>query len=113
LTEPSPIELLLAQIVAETVDPNTEAIALGGSRTRGTATRSSDLDVAHFVVHPPPARQKFHALRSGILVTVSQKSLGQERAALAQPDRAIVIDRVIVPAPPLANCACCMIRTVS
>ncbi|MGZ3674306.1 MAG: nucleotidyltransferase domain-containing protein, partial [Ktedonobacterales bacterium] len=91
MTTPSSIELLLAQLVDETVSPNTEAIALGGSHARGTATRFSDLDIAHFVLDLPPTLQKFHAFRSGILVNVSLKSLAQERAALTQPDRAIVI----------------------
>lgn len=91
MPEPSPIDQLLAQIVDETAGPNTEAIALGGSYARGTATRYSDLDIAHFVLDLPPTSQKFHAFRSGILVNVSQKSLAQERAALAQPERAIVI----------------------
>jgi Nucleotidyltransferase domain len=91
LTKPPSIEPLLAQIVEETVGPNTEAIALGGSHARGTATRFSDLDITHFVLNLPPTNQKFHAFRSGMLINVGPKSLAQERAALTQPDRAIVI----------------------
>ncbi len=91
MTTPSSIEPLLAQIVDETIGPNTEAIALGGSHARGTATRFSDVDIAYFVLNLPPTSQKIHAFRSGVLVNIGQKSLAQERAALAQPDRAIVI----------------------
>lgn len=91
MTTPSSIEPLLAQIVDEIVGPNTEAIALGGSYARGTATHFSDLDLAHFVLNLPPTRQKYHVFRSGILVNVGQKSLALERTALTQPDRAIVI----------------------
>lgn len=91
MTNPTSVESLLTQIVDETVGPNTEAIALGGSYARSTATRFSDLDIAHFVLHLPPNPQKMHMFRSGILVTVGQKSLVQERATLALPERAIIL----------------------
>lgn len=91
MTDPASVESLLTQIVDETVGPNTEAIALGGSYARGTATRFSDLDIAHFVLNLPPTPQKIHTFRSGMLVNVGQKSLARERAALALPERAIIL----------------------
>jgi predicted nucleotidyltransferase len=91
LNDLASVESLLAQLVDESVGPNTEAIALGGSYARGTATQFSDLDIAHFVLNLPPMPQKRLFLRSGILVTVGQKSLAQERAALALPERAITL----------------------
>lgn len=91
LTNHNSVEALLTQIVRETVGPNTEAVALGGSYARGAATRFSDLDIAHFVLNLPPILQKLQSFRSGILVTVGQKSLAQERAALSIPERAIVL----------------------
>src|SRR5262249_9538336 len=87
----SHLESLLAEVVEEIRTPNTEAIALGGSYARGTATRYSDIDIAHFVYHLSATRQKFHAFRAGVLLTVGQKSLAQERAHLTQPEQAIVL----------------------
>lgn len=85
------IESLLAAIVTECNDENTEAIALGGSYARGTATRYSDVDIALFVSVLPDRYRKHYIFRDGYMVNYSMKSLAQERLALLQPERAIFL----------------------
>jgi predicted nucleotidyltransferase len=83
------LESLLAAIVIECSDENTESIGLGGSYARGTATPLSDVDIAQFVYVLPDRDRKRYAYRDGRLVSYSIKSLDLEREALKRPERAI------------------------
>jgi hypothetical protein len=82
-------DVLLHTLVQERIDDNTEAIALGGSYARGTATVFSDIDIAQFVRVLPDHGRKAYSYRDSHMVNISLKSLHQERAALQQPDLAI------------------------
>ena len=85
------LESLLTAIVHERDDENTEAIALGGSFARGTATEYSDIDIAHFVNVLPEHNRKQYTYRDGRMVNCSMKSLALEQVALHQPERAIFL----------------------
>ena len=85
------LKSLLTAIVLERNDENTEAIGLGGSFARGTASQYSDVDIAHFVYSLPDRARKHYTYRDGRMVNFAMKSIPAEREALYRPERAIFL----------------------
>jgi predicted nucleotidyltransferase len=95
LKEPSaaPVdEAFLGRLAAE-LDGNTvTALILKGSYTRGDATSYSDIDLTRIVKQPPEeSQQKQFFYREGRLVSLSTRTLAQERERLAVPEQAIFV----------------------
>jgi hypothetical protein len=79
----------LATLTTELDGPDVLGVALGGSFARGTASASSDVDLAPFYradVSLPPKRLFW---RDGWLVSVSPKTTDSWRTQMAQPESAI------------------------
>ncbi len=85
-------EAFLGRLVAELDSDDVTAIILKGSYARGDATSYSDIDLTQIVKHPPEeAQQKRFLYREGRLISLSTRTLAQERARLAVPEQAIFV----------------------
>jgi predicted nucleotidyltransferase len=85
-------EAFLGRLVAELDSDDVTAIILRGSCARGDATSYSDIDLTRIVKYPPEeAQQKQFLYREGRLVSLSTRTLAQERARLALPEQAIFV----------------------
>jgi predicted nucleotidyltransferase len=68
------------------------AIILRGSYARGDASSYSDLDFTRFVKEPPEESQaKRFTYREGRLISISTRTLDQERKRLAVPEEAVFV----------------------
>jgi predicted nucleotidyltransferase len=85
-------EAFLDKLVAELDNDAVRAIILRGSYARGDASSYSDLDFTRFVKEPPAALQaRRFTYREGRLISVSTRTLDQERKRLAAPEEAVFV----------------------
>ena len=68
------------------------AIILRGNYARGDATPYSDVDLTRFVKQlPERAQQKQFTFREGRLISISIRTIDQERERLSAPETAIFV----------------------
>lgn len=79
----------LATLTAELDGPDVIGVALGGSFARGTATASSDVDLAPFYRPDASLPSKRFLWRDGWLVSVSPKTVEGWRMQMTRPESAI------------------------
>src|SRR5579883_2303040 len=83
-------EAFLDKLVAELDKDEVRAIILRGSYARGDASSYSDLDFTRFVKEPPEESQaKQFTYREGRLISISTRTLDQERKRLLVPEEAV------------------------
>lgn len=85
-------DTFLSGLVTELDDDAVTAIILRGSYARGDATSYSDIDLTRFVQEPPETtKAKQFTYREGFLISISTRTIVQERERLAVPERAIFV----------------------
>jgi|SRR5579875_2173706 predicted nucleotidyltransferase len=88
----SPIdEAFFARLVAELDSDALTAIVLKGSYARGDASYYSDIDLTCFVKELPEQSQKRFAYKEGHLISISTRTLDEERERLAKPEQAVFV----------------------
>src|SRR5579875_3165482 len=89
----SPIdEAFLDRLVAELDSDAVTAIALKGSYARGDANCYSDIDLTRFVKElPDQSQRKLFTYREGHLISISTRTLDEERERLTEPEQAVFV----------------------
>jgi predicted nucleotidyltransferase len=89
----SPVDdAFLGRLVVELDSDAVTAIILRGSYARDDASSYSDVDLTRFVKEPPEAsQQKQFAYHEDRLISISTRTLAQERERLTIPEQAIFV----------------------